>query len=95
MERPTYSSTAAFLAHFRALSNAALNPAARDQLTEREREILNVMNRLMEGLGQDERSLLLADAASVDTQSGAARRRRERVQLKLRRLLVSNGIVSA
>jgi hypothetical protein len=95
MEPLTYSSTAAFLAHFRALTEAAMNTAATGPLTAQERELLETMNRLMEGLTPDERDALLAEAVTVDTKLSEERRRRERALLRLRRLLANNRMISA
>jgi hypothetical protein len=96
MEELAYSSTAAFLAHSRILGEAA---AARDgvyPLSPREREILEAMNRLMGSLTPEERRILVADSSSGHEEhlSGEARRRWERAQLKLRRLLLAKGILS-
>jgi hypothetical protein len=53
------------------------------------------MRHLMEALAPEERMILLAEPAMGDEEctSGEERRRRERAQLKLRRLLMSKGIV--
>jgi hypothetical protein len=96
MEELAYSSTAAFLAHSRILREAA---AARDgiyPLSPREREILEAMNRLMDSLTPEERRILVADSSSGHEErlSGEARRRWERAELKLRRLLLAKGILS-
>lgn len=94
MKQLAYSSTAAFLAYYRVLSNAAAERVGTDPLSEQEQEILEAMRHLMEMLTPEERTILLADAAGDKTcVSGEERRRRERAQLKLRRLLLTNGVV--
>ena len=93
MEQLVYSSTAAFLAHYRTLSNAATDRGGVPSLSTREHEILNAMHHVMEALTPEERGSLVADAANGDQKSSEQRRRRQRVQLKLRRILRSKGVV--
>jgi hypothetical protein len=90
-----YSSAAAFVAHYRILSNAAAHGDNAYPLSARDNEILNAMNRLMEMLSPEERVDVLADTESGDGSltSAEQRRRRERTRLRLRRLLAENGIV--
>jgi hypothetical protein len=88
-----YSSTAAFLAHFRVLSNAAGRGGDNYPLSAREHATLDAMHHLMEALTPEERATVLADIASKERESGEERRRYERAQLRLRRLLLANGVV--
>jgi len=95
LKQLAYSSTAAFLAHYRALSNAAAKPNGKHPLTTPERETLAAMQSLMEALAPDERTLLLADAVNDQRRcrSNEETRRRERAEHKLRRLLQTNGVL--
>jgi hypothetical protein len=90
-----YSSAAAFVAHYRLLSNAAAHGESTYPLSARDREMLNAMDRLMEMLTPEERIDMVADTENADGEfvSAEHRRRRERTRLKLRRLLAANGIV--
>jgi len=95
MKQLAYSSTTAFLAHYRLLSNAATGRGGIDQLSAHDNETLDAMQLLMEALTPEERSLLLADTASTDGKCvpSETRRQQERAQLKLRRLLLTKGVV--
>jgi hypothetical protein len=95
MKQLAYSSTAAFLAHFRVLSNAAAGHGDNYPLSAQERGTLDEMHHLMEALTPEECAILPADTASGERKcvSGEERRRRERAELRLRRLLVTKGIV--
>jgi hypothetical protein len=95
MKQLAYSSTAAFLAHYRVLSNAAIGRSDTYPLSAQDRETLEEMHHLMEALTPEECAILLADAASGEQRwvSGEERRRRERAELKLRRLLLTKGVV--
>ena len=94
MEQLAYSSTAAFLAHYRILSNAATDRDRIDPLSKREAEMLAAMRRVMEALPPNERAALLADAAGNEKHvSGEERRRSQRAQFKLRRILLNKGVV--
>jgi len=94
MKQLAYSSTAAFLAHYRVLSNAAAEHGSSYPLSPQEREILEATRQLMETLTPEERTILLADAAGDETcVSGEEQRRCERAQLKLRRLLLTKGVI--
>ena len=95
MKQLAYSSTAAFLAHFRVLSNAAAGHGDNCPLSAQERETLDEMHHLMEALTLEECAILLADTASGEQRcgSGEERRRRERAELRLRRLLLAKGVV--
>ena len=95
MKQLAYSSTTAFLAHRRVLDEAAAGRGGRCSLSPQEKKILQAMNELMESLRLQERSILLADAASGHGEilSGEERRRWERAELKLRRLLLAKGVL--
>jgi hypothetical protein len=95
MEQLTYSSTAAFLAHYRILNSAGMKRGNTRSLAAPECEILEAMNQVMEALTPEERAVLLADVtgAAEHGSSSEEGRRRERAQLKLRRLLLTRGIL--
>jgi len=95
MKQLAYSSTAAFLAHFRVLSNAAAGRGDTYPLSTQDRKTLDEMHHLIETLTLEECAILLADTASGERrcESGEERRRRERAELKLRRLLLTKGVV--
>ena len=95
LKQLAYSSMAAFLAHYRALSNAATESNGKHPLTTAERETLAAMQSLMEALAPDERTLLLADAVNDQRRcrSNEETRRRERAEHKLRRLLQTNAVL--
>jgi hypothetical protein len=95
MKQLAYSSTAAFLAHYRVLSNAALGRGDTYPLSAQDNETLDEMRHMMEALTPEESAILIADAASGEQRwlSGEERRRRERAELKLRRLLLTKGVV--
>ncbi len=93
MEQLAYSSTAAFLAHFRILRDT-VDRRGGDVLSPQDRETLGLMHQVLEPLTPDERAVLLVDTS--DNQPGASgqeRRRQERARLKLRRLLLTREIV--
>lgn len=89
MKHRAYSSLAAFLAHYRALSAAArsggANPAT---LSGGERELLTAMEDALAALSPEERAALLAQSAA-----GAAARRRVRAELKLQRVLFAHALL--
>jgi hypothetical protein len=82
-----YSSLAALLAHYRILSAAAGRDAA--AFTPDERATLTAIERALAELCPADRSALLAPASD-----SATARRRERAELKLRRLLNANGLLA-
>jgi len=79
---PTYSSLAAFLAHYRALKSDASRSADDERLFVE-------MSAVIATLAPESRAAL---DSSEDTAS--ARRHRERGELQLRRELVARGIVA-
>ena len=82
MKIPTYSSLAAFLAHYRALKSDASRSADDERLFVE-------MSAVIATLAPESRAAL---DSSEDTAS--ARRHRERGELQLRRELVARGIVA-
>ncbi len=90
MKLPVYSSLAAFLAHYRALGTDRSTLGR--TLSAQENEYLGEMERLLASLGPDERAALQADSSL--TAGGNAERRRARAELKLRRELISKGILA-
>jgi hypothetical protein len=87
-----YSSMAAFLAHYRSLSQAASAPNAENAVSADERETLSSMRSLIEPLTAEEKRLLDAADSGVNHTS-ADERRRHRTELKLRRILTEKGIL--
>jgi hypothetical protein len=75
----SYSSLAAFLAHYRALVSVKLRTATEDQQ-------LQTMKALIDALGSDLATALFADSAGP-----VERRHRERAELKLVRELRARG----
>jgi len=99
MKPGTYASLTAFLAHWRALKHAragALNVdelARRNQMDELARR--NQMDEIIALLRPEERAAL--EAASADDRSagaGAARRHRERAEVRLARELRARGLLA-
>lgn len=91
MKLETYSSLAAFLAHWRALKHATVDALAADELA-RSAE----MNEIIAALRPEERAAL--EAANNNDKSagaGAARRHRERAELRLARELRKRGLLAA
>ena len=82
MKIPTYSSLAAFLAHYRALKSDASRSADDERLFVE-------MSAVIATLAAESRAAL---DSSEDTAS--AKRLRERAELQLRRELVARGIVA-
>ena len=82
MKIPTYSSLAAFLAHYRALKSDASRSADDENLFVE-------MAAVIATLAPESRAAL---DSSEDTAS--ARRHRQRAELQLRRELVARGIVA-
>jgi hypothetical protein len=88
MKQLTYSSTAAFLAHYRILSNSST-------ISGQDRETLELMHQLMDALTSDERDALRFGTVSTDGKiiAGPEFRRQQRARLKLQRLLLAEGVV--
>lgn len=91
-----YSSIAAFLAHYRALRGAARHPkGAAASLNAEERTWLAEMERLTSELAPAERDLLAeAEAGGAGAAASVIRRRRERAEFKLARILAAHGILT-
>jgi hypothetical protein len=83
-----YSSTVAFLAHYRVLTNAFAEGGLRNE----EYDLFQKMNQVVASLPREERALLFTDPDDASSAPGQARRR-ERAHLRLRRLLESKGVV--
>ncbi len=82
MQLAAYSSVSAFIAHFRALRNAAARTADEESL-------LGEMSAIVASLEPPERAALEADE-----KTSTARRRREHAELNLRRKLIARSILS-
>lgn len=80
----TYSSLAAFLAHWRALAHA-------DALDNHERERLAAMREILAMLRPEELAAL--DQSSMLADTGATARHRERAALRLARELRARGLL--
>jgi len=82
MNDHTYSSLAAFLAHYRALRDAAT-------LSAEERERLSDLSKLVESIGARD-----LEALNSDSDAPAARRHRERAEVKLQRELLARDAIA-
>jgi hypothetical protein len=83
----TYSSLAALLAHYRLLSAVAAHDAS--ALAPDESATLTAIERALAELSPAERGALLDPATD-----SATARRRERAELKLRRVAIANGLLA-
>jgi hypothetical protein len=96
MKLDTYSSLAAFLAHWRSLKHAAAGTLAADDVAR-----CTEMEKTIAVLRPEERAALEAakdDDSSADRGSGgdpAVRRHRERAELRLSRELRARGVLTA
>ena len=81
MTRQVYSSLAAFIAHWQALARTP------SKLGPHENELLAAIEKLTDTLTPAERETLNVSS----NQSGTEVRRRERIELKLRRMLLAAG----
>ncbi len=82
MTQRAYSSIAAFLAHWRALARTS------EPLSPDESELLIAIDKLVDSLTPEERATLIVVSSN---HSGAEVRRRERIESKLRRILLAAG----
>jgi hypothetical protein len=90
MKLATYSSLAAFLAHWRTLKHARAGALVPDELARRAE-----MDQIIAALRPEERAAL--DVENADDRSagaGAARRHRERAELRLARQLRDRGLLA-
>ena len=90
MKPGAYASLTAFLAHWRALKHASAGALSADELARR-----TEMDEIIAALRPDERAAL--DAAHTDDGSagaGAARRHRERAEVRLARALRARGLLA-
>jgi hypothetical protein len=90
MKLAAYSSLAAFLAHWRALKHARAGALVPDELARR-----GEMDEIIAALRPEERAAL--DTENTDDRSagaGAARRHRERAELRLARQLRDRGLLA-
>jgi hypothetical protein len=99
MKPGAYASLTAFLAHWRALKHASAGKLNVDELARRnqmdELARRNQMDEIIALLRPEERAAL--EAASADDRSagaGAARRHRERAELRLARELRARGLLA-
>ena len=99
MKPGAYASLTAFLAHWRALKHASAGALNVDELARRaemdELARRNEMDEIIALLRPEERAAL--EAASADDGSagaGAARRHRERAELRLARELRARGLLA-
>jgi hypothetical protein len=99
MKLRTYSSLAAFIAHYAALRTAHTDGAREvraDAPSPDEAATLGEMERLIDELSDADRTVLRDDATPPvhPVLSGAAGRHRARAELKLHRLLTARGILA-
>jgi hypothetical protein len=90
MKPGAYASLTAFLAHWRALKHASAGALNVDELARR-----NEMDEIIALLRPEERAAL--EAASANDRSagaGAARRHRERAEVRLARELRARGLLA-
>jgi hypothetical protein len=99
MKPGAYASLTAFLAHWRALKHASAGALNVDELARRaemdELARRNEMDEIIALLPPEERAAL--EAASADDRSagaGAARRHRERAEVRLARELRARGLLA-
>jgi len=91
MKLDAYFSLAAFLAHWRALKHATVDALAADELG-RSAE----MDEIIAALRPEERAALEAENNDDGSAgAGAARRHRERAELRLARELRNRGLLAA
>jgi hypothetical protein len=99
MKLRTYSSLAAFMAHYAALRTAHADTsgkASADALSPDDATTLLEMERVVGELSAADRDALDDDAAQAANalSNGVAARHRARAELKLRRLLAARGILA-
>jgi hypothetical protein len=93
MKLHTYSSLAAFIAHYDSLRGARSDATAISNPDDA--ATLAEMERIIGELSDADRSALTGTTASTDASaSGDAARHRARAELKLRRLLVARGLLA-
>jgi len=91
-----YSSITAFLAHYRALTQASADRGRPDALSADERERLAAMRSLMGSLTSEEQAVLNVDPAGAAPNRASREQLRhfQRAETKLRRLLSEGGVLS-
>ena len=90
MKPGAYASLAAFLAHWRVLKEASAGALNADELARRAE-----MNETIAALRPEERAALeVENPDDVSTSAGAARRHRERAELRLARQLRARGLLA-
>ena len=97
MKLHTYSSLAAFTAHWSALRAAPIHPAVASvgASTSDDAATLAAMEHLLADLSASDRDALRDDAPLTSTlPAGATRRHRARAEMHLRRLLAARGILA-
>lgn len=95
MKLRTYSSLAAFIAHYaalRAANIAGVRAVRADAPVAGEAATLSEMEGLIDELSAADRAVL-RDQASQPISSGAAGRHRARAEIKLHRLLTARGLL--
>ena len=88
MKPLAYSSMEAFVAHYRILRELSRSAGDSRALNDSERGALAAMERLAQFLSPAERDALFDSAPD-----GEIARRRQRAELKLRRVLMARGIL--
>lgn len=95
MKLRTYSSLAAFIAHYETLRAAHIDPAHAGVLNPDDAATLAAMESIVGELSPVDRDALHDAAASADAPlSGPATRHRARAERKLHRLLTARGLLA-
>ena len=95
MKLRTYSSLAAFIAHYATLRAAHANPAHAGVANPADAATLAAIESVVGELSPADREALHNASSSPDAHSsGAANRHRARAELKLRRLLAARGLLA-
>jgi hypothetical protein len=95
MKLRTYSSLAAFIAHYETLCAAHAHPAHAGVANPDDAATLTAMESIVGQLSPTDRDALRDAASPTDAHlSGTATRHRARAELKLHRLLASRGLLA-
>ena len=96
MKLRTYSSLAAFIAHYETLRAAHVNVGAAGVANPDDAATLTAMETIVGELSPADRDALRHDNASLSNahSAGAAARHRARAELNLRRLLAARGLLA-
>jgi hypothetical protein len=93
MNLAVYSSLEAFVSHYEALRATARRADGASALSARERDLLTVMEQMLDGLDPDARSALATVTSAPQPAAGSVARRRARAERSLRRVLAARGVL--